>query len=377
MKYCIFDLETDGLLDHLTKMHCLVAHTYEDNQQIGETIIKSPWELSNFLMNQELIIGHNIVMYDFPAVKKLTGYEHKGKMIDTLALSWYLYPNRAEHGLESWGETVGVQKPIINDWSNLSVEDYVHRCRQDVIINTIIFGDFFSYIKEIYGNADSFSIMYYLTWKMSCAQEQVENPLTIDIPYCQRTLGEITAIMEERKTQLSEVMPKVPKTKLVKRPPKLLKKDGNLSVAGVKWLELLSEKGYEPDHEHDIEVITSLEEPNPTSVPQLKAWLFSLGWQPTIFDYKKNSKDEMRAIPQLQDKDKNLCMNIQVLMEDHPSLELLDGLFMLQHRIGVLTGFIEKTNEEGKMVAEIGGFTNTLRFRHKKPINFTVGLKQL
>lgn len=377
MKYIIFDLETDGLLDHLTKMHCLVAHTYEDNQQIGETIIKSPWELSNFLMNQELIIGHNIVMYDFPAVKKLTGYEHKGKMIDTLALSWYLYPNRAEHGLESWGETVGVQKPIINDWSNLSVEDYVYRCRQDVIINTIIFGDFFSYIKEIYGNADSFSIMYYLTWKMSCAQEQVENPLTIDIPYCQRTLGEITAIMEERKTQLSEVMPKVPKTKLVKRPPKLLKKDGNLSVAGVKWLELLSEKGYEPDHEHDIEVITSLEEPNPTSVPQLKAWLFSLGWQPTIFDYKKNSKDEMRAIPQLQDKDKNLCMNIQVLMEDHPSLELLDGLFMLQHRIGVLTGFIEKTNEKGEMVAEIGGFTNTLRFRHKKPINFTVGLKQL
>ena len=377
MRYTVLDIETDGLLDHLTKMHCLVAHTYEDNQQIGETIIKSPWELSNFLMGQELIIGHNIVMYDFPAIKKLTSYEHRGKIIDTLALSWYLYPNRKEHGLESWGETVGVQKPIINDWSNLSVEDYVHRCRQDVIINTIIFGDFFSYIKEIYGTENPFNIMYYLTWKMGCAQEQVENPLTIDIPYCQRTLDETTVIMEERKLQLSAVMPKINKFKTVKKPNKLVKVNGELSVAGTKWLELLAEKGYEADYQQDIEVLVSTEEPNPTSVPQLKAWLFSLGWQPTIFDYKKNSKDEMRAIPQLQDKDKNLCMNIQILMEDHPSLEVLDGLFMLQHRIGVLTGFIEKANEKGEMVAEIGGFTNTLRFRHKKPINFTVGLKQL
>lgn len=368
MRYCIFDLETDGLLLELTKMHCLVAHTYEDNLMIGETIIRSPWELINFLENQELLIGHNIVMYDFPAIKKLTGYEHKGKLIDTLALSWYLYPKRKEHGLESWGDTVGIAKPKIEDWKGEENEIYVHRCRQDVLINTIIFGDFFSYIKEIYGTDTPFNIMYYLTWKMSCAQEQAENPLHIDIPYCQRTLDTITEVMEGRKAELSAVMPKVTKYKIVKVPNKLLKVNGELSIAGTKWLELLDSKGYSADYSQDIEVIDSIEDPNPTSVPQLKAWLFSLGWVPTLFEYKKNKAEELKAIPQLQDKDKKLCPNIEMLIEDHPQLELLKGLFMLQHRIGVLTGFIEKTNDKGEMVAEIAGFTNTLRFRHKKPI---------
>jgi hypothetical protein len=41
---------------------------------------------------------------------------------------------------------------------------------------------------------------------------------------------------------------------------------------------------------------------------------------------------------------------------------------MLQHRVGVLEGFLECSNEKGEMKAVIAGFTNTLRFKHKKPI---------
>jgi DNA polymerase I-like protein with 3'-5' exonuclease and polymerase domains len=70
----------------------------------------------------------------------------------------------------------------------------------------------------------------------------------------------------------------------------------------------------------------------------------------------------------VQDKDKKLCSNILILAEDNPSVEALKGLFMLQHRVGVLEGFLECSNEQGKMVAQIAGFTNTLRFKHKKPV---------
>jgi hypothetical protein len=81
-----------------------------------------------------------------------------------------------------------------------------------------------------------------------------------------------------------------------------------------------------------------------------------------------NKAGEIRAIPQLQDKEKRLCQNIIILAEENPALQALKGLFMLQHRVGVLEGFLECSNEQGKMVAQIAGFTNTLRFKHKKPV---------
>lgn len=367
MKYTIFDIETDGLLDTLSKLHCLVAHTYENNQLLAETIITNPWELANFLSTQDVLVGHNVKRYDFPAIKKLTGYEHKGQIIDTLALSWYLYPNESEHGLEVWGEKVGVAKPVIKDWQNLDIEDYINRCRTDVIINSIIFGNFVSYLKEIYQNEDYHRLMAYLTWKLDCAAEQEANPLTIDREYCKQTLATLNTLVEEKKANLAQVMPKIKKYATKTKPSKLYTIKGELSKAGIAWLELLAENNLEADFEGEISVLKSTEEPNPTSTTQLKAWLTDLGWKPTIFNYVKDG-DSTRAVAQIQDKDKKLCPNILVLAETYPVLENLKGLFMLQHRIGVVTAFLECSDEQGKMQAQIAGFTNTLRFKHKKPV---------
>ena len=132
MRYTIFDIETDGLLDTLSKLHCLVANTYEDNQLIQETVITNPLELANFLSNQVMLVGHNIKRYDFPAITKLTGYVHKRSVIDTLALSWYLYPDRKEHGLESWGVEIGVGKPVITDWENQGMNGRFQTCKAGI-----------------------------------------------------------------------------------------------------------------------------------------------------------------------------------------------------------------------------------------------------
>jgi hypothetical protein len=373
MKYTIFDLESDGLLEQLSKVHCLVAHVYEDNQFLKEYIITNPWELANFLSTQEVLVGHNIKRFDLPAIKKITGYEHKGACIDTLALSWYLYPENNEHGLEAWGQKVGVSKPEITDWENLTVEDYIHRCREDVVINTIIFGNFIQHLRELYGNESYQGVMSYLTWKLDCAAEQEANPLTIDREHCKKVLKELETLIEEKKRNLSLAMPKIHKYDTKSKPSKMyLKEDPKLgprlSKAGIAWLELLADNDLEADFDGQITIIKSTEEPNPTSTTQLKSWLFSLGWQPTVFNHVKQKNGSIKAIPQLQDKDKKLCRNITVLAETYPVLMELKGLFMLQHRIGVLTGFLECSNEQGLMRAEIAGFTNTLRFRHKKPI---------
>ena len=56
------------------------------------------------------------------------------------------------------------------------------------------------------------------------------------------------------------------------------------------------------------------------------------------------------------------------MYEVEPNLEELDGLYMLQHRVGLLKSFLSNQKVNGKMVADAHGFTNTMRMQHKVPI---------
>lgn len=373
MKYGILDLEADALLDEVTKIHCICFSVYEDGKLLHEvealTYPDMIYSLERFEREGIVLVGHNIKMYDIPVIKKILNYTYKGEVIDSLPISWYLFPSRPEHGLESWGVTVGVAKPVIEDWKEGTLESYLVRCKTDVIINTIMFGEFLNYGKELYGSEGAFHrLMQYLTWKMDCAAEQQENPLTIDRNHCSTVLSILYNEIEQRKQQLANAMPKITKYTEKAKPSKMYTVKGDLTKAGEAWLNLLADNDLEPTFEGSISMIKSVEEPNPTSVIQLKSYLFGLGWQPTIFKYSPNKAGEVRPIPQLQDDNKKLCPNILVLVETYPALEALKGLFMLQHRIGVLEGFLECSDENGKMIAQIGGLTNTLRFKHKKPV---------
>lgn len=368
MRYTIFDLEADGLLNTLTKLHCLCASIFEDGVLIFSVELTNIEEIIIFLDQQDRLVGHNIIMYDLPVLKKLYGYTFKGEVFDTLPISWYLYPNKKEHGLDMWGKELGILKPAIEDWTGLSLEAYIYRCSEDVKINALLFQHFLQYLDTLYAEKSITSIIRYLSWKMACAQEQVENPLTIDRNSCRLNLDKLNILVEEKKVQLALTMPKEIKYKTISKPSKMYKIDGNLSSAGVKWLAELADNDLEADFDGQIQKIASIKEPNPTSVVQLKKWLFELGWQPTVFKHVANKAGVVRPIPQLQTDDKKLCPNILVLIDRYPELEALKGLFMLQHRVGVFEGFLECADENGKMVAEIAGLTNTLRFRHKKPI---------
>src|SRR5690606_17369841 len=111
-------------------------------------------------------------------------------------------------------------------------------------------------------------------------------------------------------------------------------------------------------------------EPNPGSHVQLKSWLDSLGWEPATFDYKRNKETgEVRKIPQISNKDEGgLCRSVKRLLEKEPALAELEGLSIVQHRLAILNGFL-KNQEDGWLKAEVGGFTNTLRFKHRVLVN--------
>jgi len=143
----VFDIETDGLLDDLTKIHVLSYS--RDGKDIVSTGDYD--QMRQFFIDEQVLIGHNIIRFDIPAVEKVLGIKIKARLIDTLALSWYLNHHRIKHGLEGYGEDYGVPKPVIKDWDSLTYEEYAHRCSEDVKINYRLWTDLKMKLKRLYG----------------------------------------------------------------------------------------------------------------------------------------------------------------------------------------------------------------------------------
>jgi DNA polymerase III alpha subunit (gram-positive type) len=137
MKYTIFDIETNGLLKEVTLIHCLYYAIIDNGKLVSKGVMTNYNEMVSFMLNQEILCGHNIIRYDIPVLNKILNITITATLIDSLALSWYLYPQRIKHGLESWGEELGTKKPIILDWSNLTREEYINRCKSDVEIRIL------------------------------------------------------------------------------------------------------------------------------------------------------------------------------------------------------------------------------------------------
>ena len=101
--YTIFDIETDGLIENVTKIHCLSYARYIGEKLIEKNTITDYETMSEFLFWNKNLVGHNIVRYDIPVLKKILVIDFSShRLIDSLALSWYLYPMKKKHGLEQW-----------------------------------------------------------------------------------------------------------------------------------------------------------------------------------------------------------------------------------------------------------------------------------
>ena len=179
-KMLVFDLESDGLLDDVTCIHCLVIHdtetdkTYVYNDQGDQEPITRGVQL---LEDAEVICGHNVIGYDIPCLRKIYAwFDPKGLVVDTLLLSrlyhadmldldrgpkskgkysgrWKEMPSYmwGRHSLESYGYRLGEFKGSFGkdtDWKNWSQEmqDY---CRQDVAILTKLWTHFQKSLKAL------------------------------------------------------------------------------------------------------------------------------------------------------------------------------------------------------------------------------------
>jgi len=356
----VFDIETDGL--DATKIHVL---SWEDDY--GKIQSTHDYDdMRKFFEESRTLIGHNIIRFDVPVAEKILGIKINARLVDTLALSWYVNHTKPKHGLETYGEYYNVKKPEVTDWVNLTQEDYAHRCKEDVKINSRLWRDLDIKLSKLYPNdQDKWQFIKYLSFKMECAAEQEALKWKVDIETAKGYLYVWEAEKDLKIVELAEAMPKQILTKVQQRPKVMYKKDGELSAHGEKFEEL--RKQYkQPDSVQSFVVKTGERQGNPNSPEQVKEWLYSIGWVPRTFKFVRGPDGVERQVPQVR-KDGELCPSVIKLTSEDPAVAILDGLSVLSHRIAVLKGIIE-CESDGYVQATIAGMTNTLRFKHAKPL---------
>lgn len=216
----------------------------------------------------------------------------------------------------------------------------------------------------------------YLQFKMECVASQESQRVCLDMPLVLSCIQDLEQQQEEHVEVLKTVMPQVKKMKKINKPKNTHKKDGTLSAYGERWFNRLREEKLSPLTKGPIEVFSHFEEPNPNSVDQVKSWLYSIGWQPCTFKYVREGHKE-RKIPQVRysanghPRKGELTDSVLRLISREPNLKHLEGLTIIQHRLGIFRGFKSASIEEGGqywLKAGVGGLTNTLRFKHRAPL---------
>ena len=97
----VFDIETNGLLYDVSKIHCIATF---DTETETTSVFNHRGDKSgtikdgiNQIMESSSIAGHNIIGYDLPVIRKLSSTDtYSGDIYDTLILSRLYHPNLME-----------------------------------------------------------------------------------------------------------------------------------------------------------------------------------------------------------------------------------------------------------------------------------------
>lgn len=362
MTTLIFDLETDGLLPELTRIHSLVIKNAEtgevtscfhgpDNE--GNSI---GWGLT-LLANADVIAGHNVIGFDIPAINKVyPDWKPKGAIRDTMILARLLWPKErivdkdmalAKRGkfpknqigfytLEAFGRRLGNYKGDFKGPWNFWSPEMQSYCEQDVEVTH----DLWLRLMEelvVWGFEDE-------PWMADCVvlehavativARQERNGFAFDEKKAAVLYGKLAARREELKDELTLVFPpKIVETVFI---PKV----NNKARGYVKGVPFTKRKAvpFNPGSRHHV-------------ADRLKA----LGWVPEEFN-----KD---GTPKLDDA--------ILAALPYPETKPLAEYFLIQKRLGQLAEgkeawlkYVRNGRIHGRVITN-GAVTG--RMTHQKP----------
>jgi len=229
MKRLAFDIETDGI--YATVIHCIVCIDIDTNEQFVFRSDKGNLnEFHSLIANSSELIGHNILGYDVPTCERIMGVDF-GKVVltDTLVMSRLSNPSRmGGHSLKNLSRGTEEEKTHHEDWSVIS-DDMVDYCIQDV---TATIGVYKQLLRELDGfSEESIRLEHQV---QTIVQRQIKRGWRLNEVQCY----DLLAILKQRKMELEdEVHARFkPKYKFIKKVIPKIKKDGNISTVGLKFL---------------------------------------------------------------------------------------------------------------------------------------------
>lgn len=356
---CI-DIEADGLLNTISKLHCAVAMTL-DGKKVWKFEPHQMDEFVAFLGTVDVWVGHNIIQYDVPAIEKVLGYKYKGKKVDTLLMSRIQNPHRTApfhaknkkeamkvHGLYAWGVRVGIDKPEIEYWDDYTPE-ILHRCEEDVKINVATFHEL---KKE--GEGQNWKDAHLLTFKLfENLFRQEQAGWLLDAEYAERCIKILDHWIRKIDLVLAKYLP-------LKCDILETKKDGEYNYVRKPFMK--SGK-YSPSVEKHYDCPSIVYGPfsriayrpiDLGSAAEVKDWMLSEGWEPADWNLDDDGNKRSPKMP----KD-----------GEFPGVEgkagrLYSKRAKASHRRSNIIGYLSRMREDGRIESRVSGLADTRRAKH-------------
>ena len=152
----ILDLECDNLLDKVTKIHCIVMKDINTNEVFTDTNV-----CVEKIKEAKMLIGHNIIAFDIPVIKKILNIKTKAELFDTLVATRLIFAHIKEvdfklmhngfpknligsQSLKAWGYRLKMhkgEKP--QSWDTFTPE-MLKYCEQDVHVTHTLYNKILS-----------------------------------------------------------------------------------------------------------------------------------------------------------------------------------------------------------------------------------------
>jgi DNA polymerase I-like protein with 3'-5' exonuclease and polymerase domains len=355
----VFDIETDGLDPH--KIFCISTIDVDTQEQKNFDVSNVCNGLA-YLMQADKLIGHNIIGFDIPAIKKLYRVDLSDKkIVDTLVLSRLFNPVRASHSLEAWGYKLGFQKIDFDKYDKYS-EEMMEYCANDVQLNLKVYE---ALKRESKGFTSESVNLERDTYKVITKQR--EHGFMLDVTLAMQLLEEFEKEIKLTEKEVHKTFkPRIDRRVIYPQHTK----DGVLRKMG---LDTKGKQTRLTDDEYDIfdkgqsdTVVRESEEPFKLgSRQQIGEYLQQFGWKPKEFTPTGQPKVDEKILNKVK---------------DIPEATLIAKYLMLQKRIAQVSSWLTFlpenliANSEGcaELAARVHGsvITNgtiTGRMSHRDP----------
>lgn len=372
----ISDVETNGLLDTLDRVHCAVLKDPDTGKAYGfadQPKYRPITDALEMMEKADELIFHNGIKFDIPALQKVyPRFKPKAKITDTLVISRLIWTDRATedsrlakqgklpgrlvgaHSLESWGYRLGIMKGEYGkDANGNSLEGIWDHWNPEMQ----------EYMMQDGEVTDAF---YKLIQKQNYSQQAIdlEHEFCTIIAAMERhgigfnvkAAQELYQILVKERLSLARELAEAFPPKVVETPFTPKRPNKKLGYTG-RWVEYFDEDTQQKERyfKGDTFIKTKTVEFNPSSRQMIGNRLKEMGWEPAEFTPSGEPKIDEKILSKLP----------------YPQAQVLARHFLIEKRIGQIAEGDQawlRLEKKGRIYASVNtNGTPTGRCTHSRP----------